>query len=111
MLNELTNMSDLENFLAQEGMNFLYVTMPNCSVCHGLLPQLYPLLEKFPQINSAQIDASEIPEAQGQLQLFTAPVALLFVDGKEYVRKARFIPLQELEYDVNKIYANYESAE
>src|SRR5699024_7225610 len=103
MLNSLHSMSEVEAFIANNKLSFLYVTQPNCSVCHGLLPQLQPILEPFEQIATAQLDASEVPEAAGQYGLFTAPVALLFVDGKEYFRKARFIPLQELEYEIIKV--------
>lgn len=104
MFTSLHTMTEVKQFIAQNKLAFLYVTQPNCSVCHGLLPQLEPLLEKFEKIATAQVDATEVQEAAGQFGLFTAPVALLFVDGKEYIRKARFIPLQELEHDMKRIY-------
>ncbi|HLR64283.1 MAG TPA: thioredoxin family protein [Pseudogracilibacillus sp.] len=111
MLKKLTSMQEVNEFMQQDGLQFLYVTMPNCSVCHGLLPQLEPFVERYSKINFAQLDAADIPEAQGQFQLFTAPVALLFVDGKEYIRQARFIPLQQLDEDIYKIYSQYFQAE
>jgi len=38
--------------------------------------------------------------------VFTAPVALFFVNGKEYIRKARFIPVSELDRELQRIYEN-----
>lgn len=99
-------MAHVQEFIANNELAFLYVTQPNCSVCHGLLPQLVPILEDYEQIATAQVDTTEVPEAAGQFSLFTAPVALLFVRGKEYIRKARFIPLEELESDIKRIYEN-----
>lgn len=104
MFTSLHTMTEVKQFIAQNRLAFLYVTQPNCSVCHGLLPQLEPLLEQFEKIATAQMDATEVQEAAGQFSLYTAPVALLFIDGKEYIRKARFIPLQELQYDIERIY-------
>lgn len=106
MLTPLHSMADVQHFIANNELAFLYVTQPNCSVCHGLLPQLEPILQDYERIATAQIDATAVPEAAGQFSLFTAPVALLFVDGKEYIRKARFIPLEELESEMKRIYEN-----
>ena len=46
---------------------------------------------------AAQVDISEVPEAAGQLSIFTAPVVLLFYKGKEYSREARIIDFAKLE--------------
>ena len=108
MFRSLHTMEEVEQFIENNQLAFLYVTQPHCSVCHGLFPQLVPILDRYRNIATAQIDATAVQEAAGQLSLFTAPVALLFVEGKEYLRKARFIPLHELEGEIAKIYKHYQ---
>ena len=49
---------------------------------------------------------AEVPEIAGQLSLFTAPVVLLFNEGKEYARFARFIRMEELKHRLGEIHMN-----
>jgi len=48
-LHELTTMDTVEAFLEQHRMAFLYVSRPECSVCHAILPKLKELLMNYPQ--------------------------------------------------------------
>ena len=41
-------------------------------------------------------------EAVGQLNLYTAPVVILFYNGKEVHRQARFIDFLELDYRIKQ---------
>ena len=47
-------------------------------------------------IQTFQVNVSEVQEIAGQFSLFTAPVVLLFLHGKEYARFARFVQRDEL---------------
>jgi len=103
---KLPSLQDIEKFIQSHPLTFLYITQPKCSVCHGLEPQLIPIFEKYPKIHTGRVDSEEVPEIAGQFQVFTAPVALLFLHGEEYIRKARFIPVTELDYEISRIYEN-----
>ena len=50
-----------------------------------------------------KVNVAEVPEIAGQLSLFTAPVVLLFNEGKEYARFARFIQMEELKSRLEEI--------
>jgi len=41
-------------------------------------------------------------EAVGQLNLYTAPVVILFYNGKEIHRQARIIDFSELDYRIKQ---------
>lgn len=105
-LPSLHSMQSVEEHIKENKLAFLYVTMPNCSVCHGLLPQIETMLAQYPLIEARQIDASEVPAFAGQFQIFTAPVLLLFVEGKEYIREARIVQTAKLDENIAKIYKN-----
>src|SRR5690625_6419165 len=81
----IDSIEEVEQFLQDNELAFIYITQPNCSVCHGLEPQITPLFKKYPSIEARKVDASEVPEVAGKFNVFTAPVALLFVDSKEYI--------------------------
>ncbi|WP_077324871.1 thioredoxin family protein [Virgibacillus siamensis] len=102
--NELTSIDAVKEFINEQPLSFLYITTPNCSVCHGLKPQVQDLMEKYPDIALGLVNAHEVTEIAGMLSIFTAPVLLLFVDGKEYIRNARIVHLDLLDEKIDKVY-------
>lgn len=98
------NMAD--HFIKEHQLAFLYISRPDCSVCHGLLPQVQELMKKYPKIHLGHINADEVEEVAGRFSVFTVPVLLLFVDGKEYLREARIVHMQLLEDKMDRIYEN-----
>ncbi len=104
---KLTSLEEVEGFVQENDLAFLYFTMPDCSVCHGLKPQISDMMAQYPKIQLAEIDASEVPEAAGQYSVFTAPVLLLFVQGKEYIREARIVHTAQLNDRLAQIYAHF----
>ncbi|UOQ43889.1 thioredoxin family protein [Halobacillus salinarum] len=98
-----TSSQEAQTRIQTERLILVFVSQPGCSVCQGLLPQVETVLEEFPLIPSMYIDATELPEAAGQLSVFTAPAVLVFADGKEWFRKARFVPIEELKAQLTKV--------
>lgn len=82
--------------IVQQRPLLLFVKTNNCSVCDGLLPQVAALEVDYP-LPFYVVNVAEVPEIAGQLSLFTAPVVLLFNEGKEYARFARFVQMDELK--------------
>lgn len=103
---DLTSLDEIYKFIAENDLAFLYFTTPNCSVCQGLKPLIAEMLQQYPEIKTAQIDASQVREAAGQFSVFTAPVLILFVYGKEYIREARIVHTAQLNERIAKIYEN-----
>lgn len=103
-IRELTSMNMIDDFVQENPMSFLYVSRQECSVCHAVLPRVRALLDRYPLIRLGHIDANEVPEVASAYSIFTVPVLLYFIEGKEVLRKARFIHFEELEEQIEKIY-------
>lgn len=101
---QLTTLSEVERFICDHQLAFLYISRPDCSVCHGLLPQVKDMMTEFPQIKLGHINADEIPEIAGRFSIFTVPVLLLFVDGKEHLREARIVHMNLFKEKIKQIY-------
>ncbi|OZU88929.1 thiol reductase thioredoxin [Virgibacillus indicus] len=103
---ELTDMEMTERFIEENKLSFLYISRPDCSVCHSLLPQVQELMMKYPEIKLGHINADDVQDVASRFSIFTVPVLLLFVEGKEYVREARIVHMDLFDEKVNKIYEN-----
>lgn len=103
----LTSIEQVQDFMEKQGLSFLYISRTNCSVCHALLPQTKEVMGDFPEIQLGYVNADDVEEIAGFLSIFTVPVLILFVDGKEYLREARFVPIEQFIEKLTKIYGSY----
>lgn len=94
-MQKITTFSHWNEIIENEKQLLLFVKTDHCSVCDGLYPQV-EVLEKDYAFPFYSVNIVDVPELAGQLSLFTAPVVLLFNEGKEYSRFARFVQMNEL---------------
>lgn len=95
MMKSITTYEQWQEVVQREIHLLLFVKTTNCSVCEGLYPQIDELQSNV-SVPFYVVNAAEVPELAGQLSLFTAPVVILMLQGKEYIRYARFVPVQEV---------------
>ena len=104
----VTNISDAESFqgiIAQERAVLFYFSTQSCSVGEALEPKVRELLtESFPRIHYCWADMSTVVELCASQQVFVEPTILLFVDGKETLRRSRHISIAELGLSLGRIY-------
>ncbi|MFD1066538.1 thioredoxin family protein [Oceanobacillus locisalsi] len=106
-VHELTSIKMIEDFLENHNLSFLFVSRPDCSVCHAVLPKLRTLLDDYPLIHLGHIDASKVEEVAEKFLIFTVPIMILIIDGKEYIREDRFVRFEQLEEKLDQIYNLY----
>ncbi|MCC8353205.1 thioredoxin family protein [Bacillus sp. PK3-037] len=105
---ELLSLNAIENFINRHQLSFIYISRPSCIVCHAVLPQLRELLEQFPHIKLGHVNADSVEEVAGRFSVFTVPVLLLFIEGTEFLREARFVHFEQLEQKLKRVYQLYE---
>ncbi|PRS09689.1 thiol reductase thioredoxin [Bacillus atrophaeus] len=100
---ELTSLDSIDNFIHHNKFSFLYNSRPDCGVCHAVLPQLRDLLDKFPHIKLGYINAYNVEEIASRFSILTVPALLLFIEGTEYLREARFVHFEQLEKRLERV--------
>ena len=108
MLEELNDLETIQKLMSSDGFHFFYFSRPACGVCGVLKEKVKHMLKDYPGISSYYINLDNVPEAAGQFSLFTIPAVLLYIDGNEIIREARYISMDELE---DKVSRPYEMAE
>lgn len=108
-LNELTSVKKVEEFIDEHPLSFLYVSRPECSVCHAILPKIRELLDDYPLISLGHVNADIVKEVAEKYLIFTAPMMILMVDQKEYLREDRFVRFERLKERLDQIYGLYTS--
>lgn len=61
-------------------------------------------MKEYPNIKACEINGEEHLDIAASYGIFSVPVFLLFIDGKEYIRVGRNLDLLKLERDMNRYY-------
>ena len=85
--------------------SILYFWNASCNVCEPLYAKLKVMIESdFPKLQLKKIDTSANPEMRARYQVFSSPVIILIIDGKEYLRTGGSTSLIELKQKVGRLY-------
>ena len=96
---------DFNSHIATHKGVLFYFATTSCSVGEALEPKVQKLLhQKYPKLDYCSIDMNLAAELSAAHQVFVEPTILLFVEGKEYLRKSRHIGLGELDMAISRIY-------
>ncbi len=60
-------------------------------------------MKDYDRVAFGTVDAGEVKNSAGRYLIFTAPVLLLFADGKEVLREARIVHLDLLREKLTRI--------
>lgn len=100
----LNSNEDIKELINNNEMALVYFGSNNCNVCVAMKPKIEELLKGFPKIRSAQVDIEKSLEVSATYNIFTIPVILLFVEGKETIREARYISMQDINSKIERYY-------
>jgi len=101
---ELNTLDEMDGFIKNNTMAMIYFSSEGCNVCGGLLPKIKEMLIKFPEIKISKVRVDKFTQAAGQYSIFTLPGILVYIEGKEIIREARFISVEMLENSIERYY-------
>lgn len=99
------SLSELEILKGKRESFYIYFSAPSCAVCEVLSPKISQMMQaKFPKLKAFYSDTSLQPEIAAQLGIYTNPALLVYLDGKEVLRKSRAFGLNEVEEEITRSY-------
>lgn len=98
-------LGSLQKKLTTGDATLLYFASQNCSVCKSIQPKLEEALqENYPKIDFIKIQNEKHPKIISAFTVFNAPTILLFLDGKEFIRKGGAFSLPVFLQEVERLY-------
>lgn len=83
----------------------LYFSAPTCNVCHALKPKLLEAIEEnFEKFEIVSVDVSAEREVAAHFSVFAIPTVLVFLDGREFLRKSRHMSIDEVIKEIKRPY-------
>jgi thiol-disulfide isomerase/thioredoxin len=95
----------IKETIAREVAVLVYFKNDSCAPCMALRPKVEELLkEHFPEVKFILVDSVQNPQLNGEFQVFANPTLLVFFDGKEYIRKSKYVSIPELQAEIGRLY-------
>jgi len=102
----IESLESLEDIIQSEVATLLYFSSPSCGVCQVLRPKIMEAVAKeFPKMKTVHIDLSITPEIGSHFQVLAAPTVILFLEGKEFIRKYRNMSVDGLMQEIQRPYS------
>ena len=98
-------LESIQEIISQKPAVALYFSAPTCNVCHALKPKLFAALgENFKELEIISIDVSEDQAVAAYFSVFAIPTLLVFLDGREFLRKSRHMSVDEVVCEITRPY-------
>lgn len=101
----VTSLDELKHLIADKPFLVAYFSRPDCGVCTALKPKVNDMVAELPDAEAYYVNLDEIPEAAGEYSIFTIPGIVLFVDGRETIREARYVSADNLESQMQRLHS------
>jgi thioredoxin-like negative regulator of GroEL len=83
----------------------LYFYSDKCAPCISLRPKISQMLaEHFPAMKLVFVNSEEHPGTTGHFGVFANPTIIAFFEGKEFRRYSKYISINELGGDIERVY-------
>lgn len=83
----------------------LYFSAPTCNVCHALKPKLLEAIDaNFKEFEIVSVDVSLEQEVAAHFSVFAIPTVLVFLDGREFLRKSRHMSIDDVVREIQRPY-------
>jgi len=101
----MQTIQNIQNTINENLAVMVYFSAPTCNVCHALKPKLMEALESnFEDFKVESVDISVEEDIAPHFGVFAIPTVLVFLDGKEFLRKSRHMSVGEVINEIKRPY-------
>ena len=101
----MQTIENIEKTIKENLAVMVYFSAPTCNVCHVLKPKLLEAIDKnFKEFKIESVDISVEEDIAPHFGVFAIPTVLVFLDGKELLRKSRHMSVNEVIKEIQRPY-------
>ncbi|CUO02779.1 thioredoxin family protein [Clostridium sp. NSJ-49] len=100
----IENPKEVEEVIENNKMSIIYFTGSACGACEVIKEKLESILNEFPKIECREVNGEKHIDLAAKYGIFSLPIMLLFIEGKEFLRVGRNVNLLELKNNFERYY-------
>ena len=103
-MNRISSEDEVLRLINDNEMVVVYFTGRDCGACEAIKFKIESILRTLPNIKAVEIDGEKNVELAAKYGVFSLPIFLLYIEGKETLRIGRNVDLLELERNIKRYY-------
>lgn len=101
---KVNNNEEVKNMINKNEIVILYFSNKVCGACEAIRSKVERILKSYSKVKNIEIDGEKQIELAAINNVFSFPLLILFVNGKETIRVGRNIDLFEFENIIKRYY-------
>jgi thiol-disulfide isomerase/thioredoxin len=101
---KINSNEEIKSIISDNEMVILYFSNKVCGACEVIRDKVQSILELYSKVKFIDIDGEEQIQLAALNNVFSFPLLILYVDGKEVIRVGRNVNLLELEETIKRYY-------
>lgn len=94
----------IEDFIKDNLISIVYFSGATCGACDAIRDKVLHIIKNYKEIKFTEINAVENKEIAASYDIFSLPILLLFVNGKETLRVGRYFDLLDFKNSIDRYY-------
>ena len=95
---------EINEFIKVNLIGVLYFSGATCGACDVIKEKVLHIIKDYNEVKFLEVNAIENKEIATQYNIFSLPILLLFVDGKETLRIGRNFDVLEFKNSIDRYY-------
>jgi thioredoxin 1 len=105
MENEIKNLNELAALIEKEKGLVVYFYSDRCSPCISLRPKVKQLVDfDFRNLRLQFVNSEHFPAIAAHFGVFANPTIIVFFEGREFRRYSKYISINQLGGDIERVY-------
>ncbi|MCF0147906.1 MAG: thioredoxin family protein [Clostridium sp.] len=94
----------MEDFIKENLISIVYFSGVTCGACDAIRDKVFHIIKDYKEVEFMEINAIENRKIAASYDIFSLPILLLFVNGKESLRVGRNIDLLDFKNSIDRYY-------
>ena len=97
-------MKEIEEFIEDNMISIIYFSGSICGACDAIKEKVLHVIKDYKEVKFLEINAVENKEIAAEYNIFSLPILLLFVNGKETLRVGRYFDMLDFKNSIDRYY-------
>ena len=95
---------DISEFIENNPISIIYFSGSTCGACDAIKEKILKIIKEYNEVKLLEINGVIEKELSATYDVFTLPILILFINGKETIRFGRYFDILEFKKLINRYY-------
>lgn len=103
-MNSVNSKNGLIEIIQNAKISIVYFSGTSCGACEVIKMKIEGILTEYKNIKAVEVNGVMHVELASEYSIFSLPILLLFIEGKEALRVGRYFDVLEFHNIINRYY-------